>query len=450
MNRTIMRLKILIPVFILFCITAIAQQVTPKTALQDYIDNGDQSFSWEQKECYELNGLKVYNLLLTSQKWKEYTWRHQLTIVVPTEIKYDRALLYITGGSNSDEMPNWKKKDNDEIKMIGAIAEKNKAVTAMLSQVPNQPLYNGLKEDALISFTLYNYLKDKDFTWPLLFPMTKSAIRAMDAVQHFSMEILKHDISGFLVSGASKRGWTTWLTGASDSRVVAIAPMVIDMLNMPKSIPYHVEAWGDYSIQIKDYVDLEVAQKTNTPEGKEVVEMIDPFSYREKLTMPKLIFNGTNDPYWPVDAVKHYFDRLPGENYLHYVANAGHGLGDKKQVIKALSAFFAETLQGKKYPACSWETEENEQGVQLKVKTSPDRLAGILLWKSDSDDRDFRDNRFVSKPIEITGEEIVEITVPYPESGFRAFYVDLLYYAPYGDIYSKSTRVFVANNEKIL
>jgi PhoPQ-activated pathogenicity-related protein len=135
---------------------------------------------------------------------------------------------------------------------------------------------------------------------------------------------------------------------------------------------------------------------------------------------------------------------------LHYVANAGHGLGDKKQVIKALSAFFAETLQGKKYPACSWETEENEQGVQLKVKTSPDRLAGILLWKADSEDRDFRDNRFVSKPIEMTGEEIVEITIPYPESGFRAFYVDLLYYAPYGDIYSKSTRVFVTNNEKIL
>lgn len=61
------------------------------------------------------------------------------------------ALLYITGGSNSDEMPNWKKKDNDEIKMIGAIAEKNKAVTAMLSQVPNQPLYNGLKEDSPIN-----------------------------------------------------------------------------------------------------------------------------------------------------------------------------------------------------------------------------------------------------------------------------------------------------------
>ncbi len=449
MNRRIKRLNVLLPLFILFCVTAIAQQITPKTALQAYIGNGDQSFSWEQKESYELGGLKVYNLLLTSQKWREYTWRHQLAVIVPSEIKYDGALLYITGGSNTDEMPNWKKRDDDQIKMIGAIAKKNKAVTAVLSQVPNQPLYNGLKEDALISFTLHNYLKDKDFTWPLLFPMTKSAVRAMDAVQQFSSQILRHDISGFVVSGGSKRGWTTWLTGASDSRVKAIAPMVINMINMPKSIPYHVESWGDYSIQIKDYVDLGIAQKTNTPEGKEIVEMIDPFSYREKLTMPKFIFSGTNDPYWPVDAVKFYFNQLPGENYLHNVANTGHGLGDKKQAMTALSAFFGETLQGKKYPTCSWEVKEN-QVVKLKVKTSPDRLAGILLWKADSEDRDFRDNQFVSEQIKMTGKEIVEITIPYPKSGFRAFYVDLLYYAPDGDIYSKSTQVFVASKNQIL
>jgi PhoPQ-activated pathogenicity-related protein len=450
MNRTIANLKILLLFLVPFFSNATSQQVTPKTALQAYIENDDPSFSWEQQESYEVNGLRVYNLLLTSQKWREYTWRHQLAILVPPEITYDKALLYITGGSNTDEMPNWKKKDNDEIKMIGAIAAKNKAIAAVLCQVPNQPLYNGLKEDALISFTLHNYLKDNDYTWPLLFPMTKSAIRAMDAVQQFSSQILKHNISGFLVSGASKRGWTTWLTGASDERVIAIAPMVINMLNMPKSIPYHVESWGNYSEQIQDYVNLGVAQKTNTPEGKDVVQMIDPFSYREKLTMPKLIFNGTNDPYWPVDAIKLFFDQIPGENYLLNVANAGHGLGDKKQAMTALSAFFGETLQGKEYPACSWEVEENKQGAKLKVRTSLDKLAGILLWKSDSDDRDFRDNHFVSEPIKMTGNEIVEITVPYPKSGFRAFYVDLQYYAPDGSIYTKSTRMFLSNNKEIL
>lgn len=450
MNKTITNLKILLPFLILFASPAVSQQVTSKTALQAYIGNGDQSFSWEQKESYEAEGLKVYNLLLTSQKWREYTWRHQLTVIVPLVIKYDGALLYITGGSNTDEMPNWKKQDDDQIKMIGAIAKKNEAVTVVLSQVPNQPLYNGLKEDALISFTLSNYLKDHDFTWPLLFPMTKSAVRAMDAVQQFSLQTLKHRISYFLVSGGSKRGWTTWLTGASDSRVKAIAPMVINMLNMPKSIPYHVESWGDYSIQIKDYVDLGIAQKTNASEGMEIVEMIDPFFYREKLTMPKFIFSGTNDAYWPVDAVKLYFDQLAGENYLHNVANAGHNLGDKKQAMKALSAFFGETLQGKKYPACSWQVEENGKEVKLKIKTSPERLTGILLWKADSEDRDFRDKRFVNEAIKLTGKEIVEITIPYPKSGFRAFYVDLLYNDLSGDVYSKSTRVFVADKNHIL
>lgn len=450
MNRANLSLKILLAFFILFCSHLIAQQTTPKTALQAYIGNDDQSFAWQQQESYEVDGLRVYNLLLTSQKWREYTWRHQLAIIVPSEIKYNKALLYMTGGSNTNEMPNWKKKENDEIEMIGAIAEKNKAITAVLCQVPNQLLYDGLKEDALISYTLHNYLKDNDYTWPLLFPMTKSAVRAMDAIQQFSSQFLNHIVSGFLVSGASKRGWTTWLTGASDERVIAIAPMVINMLNMPKSIPYHVESWGNYSEQIQDYVNLGVAQKTNTLEGKDVVQMIDPFSYREKLTMPKLIFNGTNDPYWPVDAIKLFFDQMPGENYLLNVANAGHGLGDKKQAMTSLSAFFGETLQGKEHPACSWKVEENEQGAKLKVRTSPDKLAGILLWESNSDDRDFRDNHFTSEPIKMTGEEIVEISVPYPKSGFRAFYVDLQYYAPDGSIYTKSTRIFLSNNKEIL
>ena len=154
------------------------------------------------------------------------------------------------------------------IQSMGIVAQKNNAIIAVVSQVPNQPLYDDLTEDALISYTLHNYRKDKDFSWPLLFPMVKSAVRSMDAVQAFSAENLNHTINRFLVSGASKRGWTTWLTGANDRRVEAIAPMVIDMLNMPKSISYHVEAWGDYSIQFEDYVNLGIAQDVDTPTEK--------------------------------------------------------------------------------------------------------------------------------------------------------------------------------------
>jgi PhoPQ-activated pathogenicity-related protein len=104
---------------------------------------------------------------------------HQLTVIAPAGTPSEGALLFITGGSNRDGEPNWQDKDNEIFKMLTMVSAKNNAVVAIISQVPNQPLYGDLTEDALISYTLHNFKNDRDFTWPLLFPMTKSAIKAM-------------------------------------------------------------------------------------------------------------------------------------------------------------------------------------------------------------------------------------------------------------------------------
>src|SRR5438093_4658446 len=108
------------------------------------------------------------------------------------------------------------------------LARKTRAPVAFLYHIPNQPLLDGKKEDALIAETFVRYLKTKDGAWPLLFPMVKSLVRAMDALQDFCKKELGLEIRRFIVSGASKRGWTTWLTGAVDPRVEAIVPVVID------------------------------------------------------------------------------------------------------------------------------------------------------------------------------------------------------------------------------
>ena len=276
--------------FALVSCTTTPVPVTPETALQSYLHNDDQSYAWELSESMDLGGPTAHTLLLTSQEWRGHTWRHTLTVIVPEEVNYDGALLFITGGKNEEGMPVKRGRDDDFVKSLAGVAVKNSAVVAIVWQIPNQPLYDGKNEDELISFTLHNYQNDGDFTWPLLFPMVKSAVKAMDALQEFSEAKLQHDMNRFVLSGASKRGWTTWLTGANDPRVEAIAPMVIDVLNMPVNLDYQIKVWNEYSIQIQDYVKLGIPQQVHDEQGKEIVAMVDPYSYRDSLGMPKMIF----------------------------------------------------------------------------------------------------------------------------------------------------------------
>lgn len=448
-SRRFINTSLALIIALLTTCAANSQKVTPENALESYLGNGDKTFKWELKETVKRGDLTLYQILLTSQKWREFTWTHQMTVIVPRENRHDDALLFITGGSNEKELPNWKK-DDKLYSSLGAVAATNHAIVVLLRQTPNQPFFGDLTEDALISYTLHNFKKDKDYTWPLLFPMVKSAVRAMDAVQQFSKQQLKHEVNRFVVTGASKRGWTTWLTGASDKRVEAIAPMVIDILNMPVSLDYQIKSWGDYSVQIEDYVKLGIPQSTGSADGQAITTMIDPFSYRAKLTMPKMIFMGTNDEYWVVDNIKNYLDKIPGNNMLHYVPNAGHDLGDGAQAMEALSAFFGATVNKTPYAQCKWSQSLTKGTVSLDIQATPDALVDVILWSANSTDQDLRNDTWTSRSLGISKKAAVKVTESLPKSGFRAFYVDLKYKTPKGELYTESTRVFLTNNKSVL
>lgn len=423
--------------------------VTSETALQAYLRNSDKTFKWEVQDKYKEEGVTLYRILFTSQQWRGIDWNHELAVMVPDELEYNDALLFITGGSLKNGKPNIHDFKESLVVPLSRLAVTNKAIVALLWQVPNQPLYDDLTEDALISYTLHNYLNDHDFTWPLLFPMTKSAVRAMDVVQKFARKEVKTKIDHFILSGASKRGWTTWLTGANDSRVKAICPMVIDVLNMPVNIDYQKKVWGDYSPEIDDYVKLGIAQQIGTPGGADLVRMIDPYSYRKTLTMPKMIFMGTNDPYWPVDAVKNYIDSIPGDNYICYTPNAGHDLGGGK-AFTTLSAFMGITVSGGKYPVCDYSVSEDNGGITLNVKSTPELCINAVLWSADSEDQDFRDETWADSILNPTDKMDIRVKIKKPESGYKAFFVDLQYKAPFGDDYLQSTRMFVTDSLNLL
>jgi PhoPQ-activated pathogenicity-related protein len=436
---------------VMFIESCSPKPVTPETALQAYLNTEDTVFKWAIQDKFKSDGVTLYRILFTSQQWRGIKWNHELTVIVPDKVEYNDALLFITGGSVKNGKPNIHEWTEGLTVGLSKVAITNKTITAIIWQVPNQPLYNDLTEDALISFTLHNYQNDNDLTWPLLFPMTKSAVKAMDVVQKFSRKELKWKVDQFIVSGASKRGWTTWLTGANDRRVKAIGPMVIDVLNMPVNIDYQRVVWGDYSIEIADYVNLGIAQQVNTPEGIDLVKMIDPYSYRKNLTMPKMIFMGTNDPYWPVDAVKNYIDSIPGENHICYTPNAAHDLAGGEKAFATLSAFVGTTITDGKYPICDYAVSEVNGEVLVKVKATPELLVNTILWSADSEDQDFRDETWADSTLNGANKTDFEVRIKKPASGYKAFYVDLQYKAPFGGSdYTQSTRMFVADSMQLL
>lgn len=444
------------PILVLYLVQASflvfsQQKTTAETALMDYVNKQDSAFKWEVKESFSYLNLTAYNILFTSQVWRDIPWTHQLTIIVPEGTDKKESLLFITGGSNKDGLPKWNSKKNDKLLIgLAKIANSSNAVVALLRQTPNQPLFGTMTEDEAISYTLHNFKKDKNYEWPLLFPMVKSATKAMDVVQEFMLDSLSKNVNQFVVSGASKRGWTSWLTGATDKRVKAIAPMVIDILNMPKSLEYQIETWGDYSVQIQDYVNLGIPQSANTPDGLEITTMIDPYSYRKDLNMPKMIIMGTNDEYWVVDNVKNYIADLPGINMLHYVPNVGHNLGGGEQALNVLGAFFNNTINNKTYPKSDWTISKSKNTVKVTMQATKDILEDVIIWSAESHDRDFRNDKWTSKNLQTHTSSRLEIKEKLPKKGYKAFYVDLKYKNPKGESYTQSSRIVIMNSKGIL
>jgi len=291
----------------LICCLLVTQTVWGNP-LENYIARTEPDYRWQLTKVLNEPWGTIGHYELISQNWRGHSWTHHLVIVRPGSIRNPGiAFLRIAGDGNGE----------NQIDSLKTLAERSGAVTAALMNVPNQPFYDDRREDALIAYTFNQYLKTGDETWPLLFPMVKSAVKAMDAIQDIVKSEHKQQINRFVVSGASKRGWTTWLAAAVDKRIAAIAPMVIDTLNMKAQLQWSEQIYGKQSTKLKDYTELNLHRKMDNEAMRNLRSWIDPYAYIERFTMPKLLLLGTNDPYWTVDSLRHYWNDLPEPKLIY-------------------------------------------------------------------------------------------------------------------------------------
>lgn len=419
---------------VLFLVLVAAPLIGQETALDRYVRAEDASYQWKLVSSSPGPGFTTDVLELTSQRWlteaevDKPLWKHWVVITRPEEVKHRSAILFIDGGDNIDPAPGPNP-------LLRSLALETKAVLVEVKGVPSQPLrFVGdtlaeREEDAIIAYSWKKYLETGDERWPARLPMTKAVVRAMDAVQAHCATAQGGGLSipNFIAAGGSKRGWTAWSVAEVDARVVAVVPIVFDALNIAKSFPHHKNSYGSWSGALTDYDAAGIESWFGTESFGKLLEIEDPYLYRERLALPKFIVNASGDEFFLPDSTRFYWNDLPGEKYLRYVPNSRHSISQEAalDVFAWVDAF----LNGRPRPRFYWRLDRESGETVLHALDKP---AEVRLWRAVNEkSRDFRVDTI--GPDAWTSEKIEGVNGIYrakpapPASGYAAYFLELTF-----------------------
>ena len=411
-----------------------------KNLIKDYVSTPETSYRYEIVDTVLGDGWKEYKVRMVSGSWLDKTnfddssndWWHWVSIIVPDDLDNANSMMVIGSGSTQDftwDNHGNKKTNSQYLKA----ALKTKSIISEINNVPFQPIdfsedaKEGRYEDDLIAYSWRQFLEGgaKELEWLPRFPMTRAVVRAMDVVQEIS-EKINNPVDSFFVTGASKRGWVTWTTAIADDRVMGIAPVVIDLLNLYPSFQHHWKVYGEWSPAIDDYVKEDIMNWTESKEYEKLIEITDPYSYRSSLDMPKYIINASSDEFFVTDSWQFYWDDLFGEKHLQYIPNAGHGLYGT-YVTDDLINFYNKKINKKKVPNYEWSVDHNT----FNIIVDPSSDYQIKKWSINNSERDFRlykvGESWKSNDIIKNKDGKYSITIDNPVSGYSAHFIEIIF-----------------------
>ena len=404
--------------------------------MEEYVRTADPAFRYNIEETFNGEGWTEHRVKMVSGTWltkqevNHPEWWHWVTIVVPDEVTETEALMVIGGGSTEDEKPQAA----NELLVQAAVG--TKSIIAEISNIPFQPLnyVNDEKddrfEDDLIAYGWRQYLeggaKDEDVEWLAHIPMTRAVVRAMDVVQEISADLNK-PVDSFVVAGASKRGWATWTTAIVDDRVIAIIPVVIDVLNVESSFNHHWRCYGAWSPAINDYINEGIMDWTGSKEYARLLELVEPYSFIDQLTLPKFLINATGDEFFITDSWQFYWNDLVGDKYIQYVPNANHGLNGTYN-LGSLVAFYNAVITESAIPKVDWSVSADS--IYLEVLSDVDYK--VTKWEAVNENaRDFRvpviGKVWKDSELSKTSNNQYAIHFPAPESGYKAGMLEIVF-----------------------
>lgn len=385
----------------------------------------------------QVRGVEKRSFYLSSQNWSPEAlvqpeiWRHDVDIYIPNDPINGRAVLVVNNGINITSNPNGTKPASDlNESILVKIAQQTKTIVVSVSNVPNQFLVytdDGVarREDSSVAHSWQLFMQSPQ-TRPFMsmhVPMMEAVIKTMDLAEK---ELKCWKIDSFIATGASKRAWAAWLAAIADPRIDAIAPFVIDVLNMGKVIEHTYQSYGkNWPLAFADYEREGVTAHRDSASFDNLLQIEDPLRYLQsahahRLDIPKYIVNASGDDFFVPDNTRFYFDTLPGVKALRVAPNASH-YGIIPYVQTSLVTFInrlqhdtALPTMGLKKTMGKWQIDFSETPVKLTQWTASNKLA-----------RDFRfacGIRYVATPLDAA--KSLSVAIAEPQQGWQASFVE--------------------------
>ncbi|CAF3879539.1 unnamed protein product [Adineta steineri] len=341
------------------------------TPLDDYVHKPDPVFAWKRIQIFPYSTHTIHILNMTSQQWfngilnKNSTsfssrsiWWHYMIITVPKILKRSQtAFLLISGGSNNNPIPteSW----------TTDVALNTGSVAIELRQIPNQPIqfmadpFNKSRtEDEIIAWTWKTFIETNgsDPYILLRMPMTKAVVRGMDATQAFLRQQEIPVPEHFIISGLSKRGWTTWTTAAVDNtRVIGAIPIVMDMLNIRQNMKSHYRSLAGWTYDFDDYYIENITMYLDNPYFQAMADIVDPYSYFDRYRNTRIYqIQAADDEFFLPDSEDFFWNDLQnatGGSFLRRIPNVGHSITGYNE---SLISFYLSVYDQQKLPLVTW------------------------------------------------------------------------------------------------
>ncbi|WP_460979150.1 PhoPQ-activated protein PqaA family protein [Spirosoma knui] len=386
--------------------------------LPNYVNAPDSTFTWRLTQQVDSPQGTFLALLFQSQTWRSIPWKHRLYVFFPHSKSTQTGFLTLQMDFDVSQAQT----------ALSQLAQATGVPCAILCDIPNQPLFDGKEEEELLNFTFEQFLATKDTTWPLLLPMVKATVRAMDVLQAASQRHHLPLLNRFVVAGHSKRGHTAWLTAAVDRRVAGLIAQGFNTLHSALQIPHYYATYS--ALDQSALAAKRIIEQINSPTGRQLLDIVDAYTYRQHLTMPKLVIVGTNDDYTPVDALNLYWPDLPGSKSVLSLPNTGHvGANYDSRLYPTAYAFIQRVAQGKSMPTVESTFQSTAQESRLVIVTK-DSAVSARVWTATSPTLDFREAQWKKKSIPLTRSAIspkddpvhrsYQINLKRPSSGNQA------------------------------